>query len=206
LIWHAESLNSLNPETGEVYWSVPLVPDFGMAIMVPRQIGDLLFAGGIGGKSVLLKLAADKPSVTEVWRGSMKTGASPVNAPPFLEPGIMYAVDQPGALIGVSLATGEHLWESLKPISDDETPRRINSGTVFLVKNGDRFFLASETGNLIIARLSPQGYDEVSRWKLLEPTGSAFGRDVLWSHPAFANQCIYARNDKELICVSLAGP
>jgi hypothetical protein len=27
---------------------------------------------------------------------------------------------------------------------------------------------------------------------------------VVWSHPAFANRCVYARNDKELVCVSLA--
>jgi len=39
---------------------------------------------------------------------------------------------------------------------------------------------------------------------LLDPTSAAFGRDVLWSHPAFANRSIYLRNDKEIICVSLA--
>jgi len=27
---------------------------------------------------------------------------------------------------------------------------------------------------------------------------------VWWSHPAFANRCVFARNDKELVCVSLA--
>ena len=37
VIWHAESLNSLNAETGKLYWSVPLVPEYGMAIMAPRQ-------------------------------------------------------------------------------------------------------------------------------------------------------------------------
>jgi outer membrane protein assembly factor BamB len=26
----------------------------------------------------------------------------------------------------------------------------------------------------------------------------------VWSHPAFANQCVYMRNDKEMVCVSLA--
>lgn len=205
LIWHPQSLNSLNPETGELYWSVPLVPQFGMSIMAPRQLGDSLFAGGIGGVSVLLKLAADKPAVTEVWRGSMKTGASPVNATPFLEDGFMYAVDQPGALLGVRLDTGEHVWETFKPVSDKPDTRRVNSGTAFLVKNGDRFFLFSETGHLIIARLSPAGYDEISRTKLLEPTATAFNdRDVVWSHPAFANKCVFARNDKELVCASLA--
>jgi outer membrane protein assembly factor BamB len=205
LIWHSQSLNSLNPETGESYWSVPLVPAFGMSIIAPRQLGDMLFAGGIGGVSVLLKLASDKPAVTELWRGSMKTGASPVNATPFLENGFMYAVDQPGALMGVRLDTGERVWETFKPVSDDPETRRVNSGTAFLVKNGDRFFLFSETGHLIIARLSPAGYDEISRTKLLEPTATAFkDRDVVWSHPAFAYKCVFARNDKELVCASLA--
>jgi outer membrane protein assembly factor BamB len=204
LIWHAQSLNSLDPESGKLYWSVPLVPEFGMAIMAPRQSGDLVFAGGIGGKSVLLKLAADRPAASEVWRGSMKTGASPVNSEPFLENGFMYAVDQPGALLGVRLDTGERVWQTFRPVVGEDTARRINSGTAFLIKNGERFFIASETGHLIIAKLNPEGYDEISRWKMLEPTGTAFGRDVLWSHPAFAMKCIYARNDKELICVSLA--
>jgi hypothetical protein len=30
------------------------------------------------------------------------------------------------------------------------------------------------------------------------------GRPVVWSHPAFADKCLFARNDKELVCVSLA--
>jgi outer membrane protein assembly factor BamB len=155
---------------------------------------------------VLLKLAADKPAATEVWRGSMKTGASPVNATPFLEEGFMYAVDQPGALLGVDLKTGERVWETYRPVTGQDTSRKVNSGTAFLVKNGDRFFLASESGNLIIAKLSPTGYDEIGRWKMLEPTGIAFDRDVVWSHPAFAGKCVFWRNDKELVCVSLAVP
>ena len=78
------------------------------------------------------------------------------------------------------------------------------SGTAFIVKNGDRFFLFAETGDLIIAKLSPKGYEEVSRAKLLDPTGAAFGRKVVWSHPAFADKCVFVRNDKEIVCVSLA--
>jgi hypothetical protein len=177
-----------------------------MAIMAPRKSGDVLFAGGIGGKSVLLRLSSDRPAAEEVWRGSLKTGASPVNSTPFLENGFMYAVDQPGALLGVRLDTGERVWKTFRPVAGVDESRGVNSGTAFLVKNGDRFFLASETGHLIIARLSPRGYEEISRWKMLEPTGVAIGRPerVLWSHPAFANKCVYARNDEKLICVSLA--
>jgi hypothetical protein len=62
----------------------------------------------------------------------------------------------------------------------------------------------NEHGELITAKLTPEGYDEISRTKILEPTNNLAGRPVVWMHPAFANRCIYARNDKEIICVSLA--
>ena len=39
-----------------------------------------------------------------------------------------------------------------------------------------RFFLFNEKGDLIIAKLSPRAYEEISRAHLLAPTGSAAGR------------------------------
>jgi outer membrane protein assembly factor BamB len=73
LIWHPESLNSLNPKTGKLYWSVPLTPSFGMSITAPRQQGRYLFTCGIGNAAVLLELDNMKPAVKEVWRGKAKT-------------------------------------------------------------------------------------------------------------------------------------
>ena len=70
--------------------------------------------------------------------------------------------------------------------------------------NGNRHFLFNERGELIIARLSPESYHELSRSQLIEPTNTDANRPVVWSHPAFANRCVYARNDKEIVCVSLA--
>jgi outer membrane protein assembly factor BamB len=203
LIFHPKALNSLDPETGEVYWSVPLEPLYGMSIAAPRKLGDYLFAGGIGTKAVLLKLAKDKPAAEEVWRGDSGTAVYCANCTPFLEDGTIYGADcQTGQFRAVKLDNGERLWETFAPTTGGK--ERASHGTAFVVKNGDRFFLFSETGALILARLSPKGYEEVSRCKLLEPTGRTFGRPVLWSHPAFAGKCIFARNDKELICASLA--
>ena len=58
--------------------------------------------------------------------------------------------------------------------------------------------------DLVIARLTPKGYEEIDRTHLLEPTLFSRGRDVVWSYPAFASRCLFARNDKEIICVELA--
>jgi outer membrane protein assembly factor BamB len=202
LIWHAEALNSLDPETGKVYWSESLEPAYNMAITAPVKLGDYLYASGIGGKAKLLKLAQDKPAATLVWEGKRDTAVYCANATPFLEDGLIYGSDcMTGHLRGVELETGKRLWETLEPVA---AKRPVGHGTVFLVKNGGRFVLMSETGHLILAKLSPKGYEEVSRAKILEPTSDAFGRDVVWSHPAFARQCVFARNDKEIVCVSLA--
>lgn len=202
LIWHPEALSSLNPESGKEFWSVPLKPMYGMSIMAPRKFGDLLYAGGIGEVSVLLKLAKDKPAAEVVWRGDNQSSVYSVCSTPLVDDdGTMYGVCQRGQLRGIEFATGKRLWETLRPTTGE---RALSSGTAFLVKNGDRHFLFSETGDLIIAHLSPKGYEELSRCHLLEPTADAFGRPVVWSHPAFAEKCIFVRNDKEIVCASLA--
>ncbi len=202
LIWHADSLNSLNPETGKVSWSVELSPSYGMSITAPRKLGNYLYASAIGRQAVLLELSRDKPAVKEVWRGDGDTAVYCSNSTPFLEDGTIYGVCcEQGALRAVKLTTGERLWSAYRPTTGGQ---RVPHGTAFLVKNGQRFFLFNERGQLILARLSPHGYEEISRARLLEPTNTAFGRDVLWSHPAFAEKSMFARNDRELICVSLA--
>ena len=83
--------------------------------------------------------------------------------------------------------------------------------TAFMVKQGDRYFVVNDDGFLIIARFTPEGYIEQGRVKLIEATGDSgfgpqrrFGRKVNWSHPAYANQHIIARNDEEIISASLA--
>ena len=64
----------------------------------------------------------------------------------------------------------------------------------------------NERGELIISSLSPQGFHEISRTKVINPTQGQLDQrgGVCWSHPAFAYKHIYVRNDEELICASLS--
>ncbi|MFO0880520.1 MAG: PQQ-binding-like beta-propeller repeat protein [Gemmataceae bacterium] len=203
LIWTGQAINSLNPETGKLYWSVPLETTDAMSIMSPRKLGDFLFAGGRQAKSVLLKLDTDKPGAQEVWRGNRDVGLAPINMTPFLENGLIIGVDQPGVMHAVDIQNGKRLWGNTLPITGEEK-KPAGSGTAFVVKQGDRFVLFSETGHLILAQMDRRGYTEIDRWQMLEPTSLCFGRKVVWSHPAFADRCVFARNDKEIVCVSLA--
>ncbi len=202
LIWHAEALNSLNPKTGEVYWSIELKPDYAMSIAAPRLSGDLLYAGGIRSKGAAIRLSKDKPAAEVEWRGTTRRGVYPATATPLIDDGIIYGADAPtGMLIAARLEDGERLWQTTDPTTGG---RRKGNATVFLVKNGDRFVLFSETGDLILANLSAEGYEEISRANILEPTNTTSGREVIWSHPAFAERCVFARSDKEIVCVDLS--
>ena len=72
--------------------------------------------------------------------------------------------------------------------------------------------LNTDVGELVIARLSPAGYDEISRTHLIDPTSPVTRRRpqgqgpvVHWSHPAYANRHVITRNDEEIVRFSLAG-
>ena len=201
IIWHGESINSLNPESGETYWSIPVKTWSGMAIATPRLLNNSLFVMGFRHRSTMIALDSLKPAAEVIWRGNEDKGVAGAINTPFLQDGHIYASGHNGLYRCVELATGKRVWETYAPTTQVRKSRWANA---FTVKNGDHFFLSNDLGDLIVARLSTTGYEEISRCHLLEPTGRAEGRDLVWSHPAFAHRCIYTRNDREIICVSLA--
>ncbi|MEZ6126906.1 MAG: PQQ-binding-like beta-propeller repeat protein [Planctomycetaceae bacterium] len=196
-----DAVSSINPNDGTEYWSVPYQATNGSIIMSPVMSGDLLYAAGYSSKSLLLKLTSDKPGATEVWRDK-KDVISPVNVQPFVVGDVIYGFDQKGVMRALQLPSGEKLWETTDVIGK----RPAGSETAFLVKHEDHFWMFTETGDLVIAKLSPEGYSEIDRAHVIEPSNLAFGRDVVWSMPAFANRHAYIRNDSEIICVDLSQP
>jgi hypothetical protein len=70
----------------------------------------------------------------------------------------------------------------------------LKSGaSIHLTANGDSALLYTDKGELIRARLTAEGYKEISRVALLEPTFPFAGRKVAWPPPADANRHIFVR-------------
>ncbi|MDX1961912.1 MAG: PQQ-binding-like beta-propeller repeat protein [Pirellulales bacterium] len=211
LIWNTDGLFSLNPLTGAEYWSLPIKVDYNMPVMTPRLAGDNLFVSGVEATSAWIALGkaesggGKSPTAEIAWRGTPKNSLATVNSAPFVQGDYVYGSHVSGPFRCVKLADGAVQWEAFEPtVGKDLGGQKSRSGTAFVVKNGERFLIFSETGDLIIAQLLPEKYTEISRAKIIEPTGTAWGRALVWSHPAFANKCVFARNDKEIVCVSLA--
>ncbi len=204
--WTGDNIVGLDPTDGKQLWNVRFRPDK-MVLNVPTPVkhDDRLFFTAFYDGSLMLKLDRDKPAVETIWRRKGKSerntdSIQPIIATPVFDGKNVYGVDSYGELRCLDAADGTRVWES-----SDAVPH-ARWATIHFVRNGDRYFLFNERGELIIARLDPEGYHEISRAQLIEPTTGQLGDrgGVCWSHPAFANKCIFARNDKEIVCASLA--
>lgn len=205
IAWHPEAVVSLNPETGAVYWQLPFHSENGLSICTPAFEDPLLFVSQSWNGPMMMELAKDRPAAKELYRvptdGSVKDDlVNCMMSPPIMRDGHIYGVGAYGDLRCLEARTGRRLWETDKPASHGRCRN------AFMVTNGDRVFFANDQGELIIAKMSTEGYEELSRAKLIKPVSKIEGRMVVWSHPAFANRCVYARNDEEIVCVSLAAP
>lgn len=203
IILHPDGVNSLNPSNGKEHWMVEYQATNGSVIMSPIKSGNLLYAAGYTKKNLMMELSADKPGATMLWQDIPDAAISPVNVQPIAHDGMLYGFHQDGTLYGVDFKTGERIWSSLKPL---QSARPLRTGTAFIVKQEDRYWLFTEQGDLVIAKMNRAGYKELDRAHVLAPTDVAFGRKVVWAAPAFANRKVFLRNGKECICVDASRP
>jgi hypothetical protein len=163
-------------------------------VSTPVFHNDHLLIGGL-----MLPLDPKQPAAQVLWPRSRAVSRRIFShtSTALLRGDHLYSAKSSGELICVDAATGEQVWESTH-VTDV-----INGASIHLTVNGDSVLLYTDKGELIRARLTPQGYDEISRASVLEPTFPFAGRKVAWSAPAFADGHIFVRNGKELICASL---
>ncbi|MEL7335672.1 MAG: PQQ-binding-like beta-propeller repeat protein [Planctomycetota bacterium] len=206
IVFHPGAVVGMNPSDGAAQWSIPISPEYEMSIARPQRDGDLLYVSGIRTESVMIRLGQSANKVTELWRGERNTSLFSGNATPVFHDGVLYGADlNDGSLMAVWAKDGSRLWKTFDATVPSAT-RRVAHGTCFVTrrKGSDRYLIFSERGDLILATLTRQGYQENGRMHVVDPIGEAFGRGVVWSHPAYANQTAYVRNDKEIVAVDIA--
>ena len=206
LCWTGENLVGMNPATGEVHWK-HATPPTQMVINVPSPVvdGNRIFLSSFYDGAQVLQFETDSLTAKPIWQRQMESG-KPGDAlhamisTPILQGDYIYGVDDYGQLRCLDANTGERIWEDLTAVP------KARWATIHMVRNGDKVWMFNERGELIIAKLSPTGFEELSRAKLIEPTTGQLNsrQGVCWAHPAYANKHVFARNDSVLLCASLA--
>ncbi|RIK87180.1 MAG: pyrrolo-quinoline quinone [Planctomycetota bacterium] len=206
IIWHASALSALDPATGRVLWEFAWPIREALTIAMPRKVGNRLFVTAFYEGPRMIDLGTDGMSPKSVWNvpvGSDTSNRSihSIMPTPIVTEELVFGISSYGQLRCLETATGEMVWETRQPTGEG---RWWNA---FLVPHGElsgrRVYLANEQGELIVAQMSRDGYRELSRAKLIEPTQPIQRRMTVWSHPALAMRSVFARNDRELIRVSL---
>ncbi len=198
IVWTQQSVSSLNPANGKLYWreatSTGGSPGTAGVSTPVFQDSYLLVSGW------MFQLEKDRPAGKTLWpegQGVSRRILSDTSTGMLLGD-YVYSAKTGGEFVCLKAATGEEIWKT-NAVTD-----LINGASIHVTGNGNSAFLFNERGELIQARLAPSGYEEIGRTKLIEPTSRFGSRKVAWAAPAFAHQNVYARNDQELICVSLA--
>ena len=208
IIWHTEAVTSLDPKNGKIYWQHPFKIQAGLTVATPVLSGDRLLVSAFYNGSRLFRLHPKRPDAELVWKGNsdseIKTdGLHALISTPVIDGDYIYGIGSYGHFRCLDARTGKRVWETL-----DVTLENARWATGFIVRHEDRYFINNDRGDLIIAKLSPDGYEEISRTQIIKPT-TPLGRRrekgaVHWSHPAYANRHLITRNDEQIVRYSLA--
>jgi outer membrane protein assembly factor BamB len=201
-----ENLAGLDPDTGKIYWEFSFKCGMSLTIPSPVLYKNYILVSCFYNGSLLIKLDSNELGAEIVWRRSGKNERETdalhcCISTPVIKDDYIYGIDSYGEMRCLDLFTGDRIWENLTAVKKDRF------ANIHMVQNGEITWMFNEDGELIISKLSPKGFYEISHAKLIEPTTAQFSRKgvgVTWSHPAFANKMVFIRSDKELVCGDLS--
>jgi len=197
IIWTQLSVSSLEPATGQLIWRYRAGSSSAGAIATPVFLGNRLLVDGL-----MLELNDNLTAPSRLWPNTNAESKRAMcnTSTPLLRDGFVYSATSGGPFVCLKADTGEKVWETTQ-ITDPKS-----GSSVHITPHGDFVFLYTDRGELILAKIAPDGYHEISRSRVIEPTYPFGGRNVAWPPPAYANGHIFARSDKELVCASLSTP
>ncbi|HRX81612.1 MAG TPA: PQQ-binding-like beta-propeller repeat protein [Pirellulaceae bacterium] len=179
----------IEPNSGALLWVHPYVTDYSCNIATPIAVEGKVFVSS--GENHGCALLALEPSgnlftVREVWssQGPRSVLRNEWQTSILLE-GHLYGMDNVGGagpithLTCVNAATGESVWQE----------SRFGKGN--LIAADGKLFMSTLKGELIIARVSPNGYEELGRSTVIGSTRQA---------PALANGLLYLRDNDDIAC------
>jgi outer membrane protein assembly factor BamB len=180
----------IQPTDGTQLWRYEYETDFACNIATPLAVESGVFcSSGENHGAVLLGLKPAGTTFTAkpVWesQGAQSTLRAEWQTPLLLD-GYLYGFDNVGSagpvthLTCIEAATGKRMWQQ----------PRFGKGN--LIAADGKLFISTMKGELVIARATPKGYDELGRATILGQTRQA---------PALADGRIYLRDDKEIVCV-----
>lgn len=189
IFWTPSHIRCLEARTGKLLWSHPYEITYGVSIAKPIIHEDIVLVAGYWHGSKAIQLGSTPIDAKLAWEENRYLRG--LMSQPLYRDGHVYLLDKQYGLTCFELQTGKKRWDD----KNQMTPRDRNPhASLVWLGDSDRAIILNAEGELILARLTPEGYHEQSRSKIIGLT---------WAHPAFAGNQVFARSDQELVSVEL---
>jgi outer membrane protein assembly factor BamB len=176
----ARSIVALNPETGKLLWKHEHRTNWDVNANTPIYKDGMLYCvSGYGTGGVMLKLAADGKSVTEVWRN------------PTLDSQIGATVVVNGYIYGSGMK--KKYWQCLDWKTGAVKWQSPSRGKGNIVYADGRLYLYDENSKVMLVEPNPIEFKEISSFKVTLGTGNH------WAHLVIANGRLFVRHGDALM-------
>ena len=180
LIFAANSLMGVDPNTGKELWSFEWKTNAGINAAAPITMGNTIFISSGYGQGCALVEVTDA-GAKAVWQNKEMVAHF---SSPILMDGAIYGNSDPGNLVCLDPKTGVVKWKK----EGFEKGPLLGIDGVMLAFDG-------KGGDLIMAELSPDAYKEICRFT---PLGGQS-----WTAPIVSDGKLIVRNKTALACFSL---
>ncbi len=200
IVFTGTQLVSVAPDNGKLYWTHPWRTEYDVNAATPVFIPpDKIFISsgyGKGAAVVQVRVVAAPESsdgeneaekngveirVVEIWKNEKMKNHFATSV---LHGNYLYGFDN-AILKCIDANTGSEKWKT----------RGYGKGTLMLAD--DHLIILSDRGKLGLAEATPSAYNEVANAEVL--------RGLCWTVPTLANGRLYARNEKEMVCLDMTG-
>ena len=184
--WTPEHIIGISLDDGTILWQQPYKVTYGVSITTPIFHNHTVLVCGYWEGSKAIRLGQLPQDAALLWEENRFLRG--VMSQPLYRDGYVYLLDKSNGLVCFELATSKVIWTDTNRM----TPRGRNpQANMVWLGESDRAVVLNSNGELLLIRLSPKGYEELSRKKIIGET---------WAHPAFAGEFIYARDDSQITC------
>ncbi|QDU50418.1 outer membrane protein assembly factor BamB family protein [Gimesia panareensis] len=191
IVWSPNHIHSIDPNTGQHFWSVPYKITYGVAIANPIAHEGLVFVAGYWDGSKAIQLGSQPEQADLKWED--RRNLRGLMSQPLYRDGYAYLLDKKFGLTCFEFATGKKIWDDDNRMTPGNT-RNPQATMVWLKHQEPRALILNSEGDLILAELTPAGYRELTRTNLIGET---------WAHPAYAENRIFLRSNTQIIAYEL---
>ena len=190
ICWGPNHIVGLPVGGGDELWRIPYKITYGVAIATPIYREGIVLVCGYWHGSKAIKLGEDPSDAKILWEE--EEALCGLMSQPLYRDGVCYLLDRRHGLTCFELKTGRILWrDGHKLTPKDRNPQ----ASLVWVGDTDQALALNANGELILCELTPTGYRELARDQVIGKT---------WAHPAYSGNRVYARSDREIVCLELS--